>query len=99
MPPAVAAVALRVLSEALANVEKHAGATRVRVTLRADPHHLTIVVEDDGRGIVPGDPEPGHLGLMLMHERARAAGGTFEVLRPRRGRNAAGGAIALNGGH
>ena len=36
VPPAVAAVALRVLSEALANVEKHAAATRVTVRLRAD---------------------------------------------------------------
>jgi signal transduction histidine kinase len=84
VPPAVAAVALRVLSEALANVEKHAAATRVTVTLRADPHHLTLVVEDDGRGIAAGDPEPGHLGLMLMHERARAAGGELEVA-PRAG--------------
>jgi signal transduction histidine kinase len=79
VPPAVATVAVRVLSEALANVEKHAAATRVTVTLRAGPDHLSVVVEDDGRGIGPGDPEPGHFGLMLMHERARAAGGELEV--------------------
>ena len=84
VPPPVAAVTLRVLSEALANVEKHAAATRVTVTLRADPQLLTLVVEDDGRGIASGDPEPGHLGLMLMHERARAAGGELEVA-PRTG--------------
>jgi signal transduction histidine kinase len=84
VPPAVAAVALRVLSEALTNVEKHAAATRVTVALRADSRQLTLHVEDDGRGIAPGDPEPGHLGLMLMHERARAAGGELEVA-PRAG--------------
>ena len=72
------------LTEALANVEKHAEAASVAVTLRADAQRLTLVVEDDGRGIVPGDPEPGHLGLMLMHERARAAGGELDVA-PRAG--------------
>jgi signal transduction histidine kinase len=99
VPPAVAAVALRVLSEALANVEKHAEATCVTVALRADSRHLTLVVEDDGRGIAPGDPEPGHLGLMLMHERARAAGGELEVGPRDGGGTRVEARLPLNGGH
>jgi signal transduction histidine kinase len=79
VPPPVATVAVRVLSEALANAERHAEATQVTVELAGDEHELRLVVEDDGRGIAPGDPEPGHFGVMLMHERARAAGGELEV--------------------
>jgi signal transduction histidine kinase len=99
VPPAVAAVALRVLSEALTNVEKHASATRVAVTLRADPHHLNLLVEDDGRGIAPAEPEPGHLGLMLMHERARAVGGTLEVAPRDGGGTRVAARLPVNGGH
>jgi signal transduction histidine kinase len=99
VPPAVAAVALRVLSEALANVEKHAAATRVTVMLDAVGGRLRLVVEDDGRGIAPGDPEPGHLGLMLMHERARAAGGELEVGPRDGGGTRVAARLPLNGGH
>jgi signal transduction histidine kinase len=84
VPPLVATVVLRVLSEALTNAERHAGASRVCVTLGAGAGELRLVIEDDGRGIAAGDPEPGHLGLMLMHERTRAAGGALEVA-PRAG--------------
>lgn len=75
-------VALRVLSEALANAEQHAGASRVDVELGVRDGRLVLAIADDGRGFPlprPEQHERGHLGLRLMHERARAASGTLSV--------------------
>jgi signal transduction histidine kinase len=73
-------VALRVLSEALANAERHAAAGRVDVEVASRDDRLTLAIGDDGRGFVPpGEEDAGHLGIRLMHERARAAGGLLTV--------------------
>ena len=77
--PQVAAAALRVLAEALRNVEHHAAATAVRLEARAAGSRLELVVTDDGRGFVAGRPPEGHFGLLLMRERALAAGGALVV--------------------
>jgi signal transduction histidine kinase len=80
--PEVAAVVLRVLGEALANVERHAQAGQVLVTLDGGQGALALTVEDDGRGLGtlersgPGD---GHFGLALMRERAASVGGRLAV--------------------
>lgn len=83
LPPAAVAVAVRVLDEALANVERHAAASGATVTLSRDRAELVLEVADDGRGIASGAlvaaAADGHLGMSLMHERARAAGGRLDV--------------------
>ena len=62
--PKAAAVVLRVLGEALANVERHAQAGHVLVTLDGGQGALALTVEDDGRGrgmlehSGPGDSGP-----------------------------------------
>lgn len=82
-PPAEVAIVLyRVAQEALANVAKHARATRVRVVLENVDSSVRVVVQDDGVGFDPeraGDPRPGHLGLQAMRERIRLVGGRWEV--------------------
>lgn len=75
---------VRVLQEALHNVEKHAGAGRVRVELeqQAEPGHCSMLVADDGRGFSPQDAPtaPGAgFGLTSMRERIASVGGTLEV--------------------
>jgi signal transduction histidine kinase len=89
VPAQEATVALRVLCEALANAEQHAQAGRVDVELRVRDRRLVLAVTDDGRGFAPPGPRgdaAGHLGLRVMHERARAADGTLTVTsRPRSG--------------
>jgi signal transduction histidine kinase len=80
--PASATVVLRVLAEALTNIQKHAEASLVEVELGVSGTDLLLTVEDDGRGFDVGavaGPGEGHLGLALMHARARAAGGTLGV--------------------
>ena len=78
--PHVAAVALRVLSEALRNVERHAAASAVTLEARAVAGgRLEVVVADDGRGFVTTGAREGHFGLLLMRERALAVGGDLTV--------------------
>nr|WP_189973347.1 histidine kinase [Streptomyces avidinii] len=73
LPAALEATVHRVVQEALTNVVKHAGAAAADVTLAYGPGTLTVTVTDDGRG--PGDASGGH-GLIGVHERAAAHGGT-----------------------
>jgi two-component system, NarL family, nitrate/nitrite sensor histidine kinase NarX len=81
-PPEATAVVARVLAEALANVERHAGASKVMVRLTGAGDRLRLIVEDDGCGLsLDRAPRPGegHFGLRLMHQRARAARGELTV--------------------
>jgi signal transduction histidine kinase len=68
----------RVTQETLANVVRHANATRVSVELTATPRVLRLSVEDDGRGFTVATPERG-FGLLGATERAAALGGSFEA--------------------
>ena len=69
----------RVAQEALANVVRHAGATRVRIHLqRAAPQRLSLRVEDDGRGFDASRRTRG-LGLLGAAERAAALDGELQV--------------------
>ena len=80
--PATHAAVVRVLTEALTNVEKHAGPCSVNVELTVEGERLTLLVADDGRGFRPEEakgPESGHLGLMLMRDRAQQSGGTLRL--------------------
>jgi signal transduction histidine kinase len=82
LPPETTAVVVRVLTEALANVQRHAEASKVEVRLEVGGDRLTLAIEDDGAGFAVGDvggPGDGHFGLTLMRERARAAGGQLSV--------------------
>ena len=80
-PIEIKSIIFRQVSEALTNIEKHAAATRVQVTLREDDGGIRGAVIDDGRGFVVAEREhlPGHLGLLALHERALLAGGWCEV--------------------
>ncbi len=71
----------RQLTEAITNVEKHASATRVAVSLHLHQDGIRGVVEDNGRGFVVAERDrlPGHLGLLALHERALLAGGWNKI--------------------
>ena len=74
----------RFLQEALANVAKHAMATRVRVELSHNADAVSLMVEDDGRGFIPGRPATGTgqskgIGLLGMEERFELLGGRLKV--------------------
>lgn len=81
--PAPAELALyRILQEALTNVEQHASAREVRISLQCDGNFATLNLQDDGKGFAPnkisGPDQRGRgLGLIHMRERAKATGGIF----------------------
>ena len=81
-PPMPVAITLfRICQEALTNVHKHAGATRVDVTLAGKDGGTLVRVTDDGVGFAhptPDDPYR-HFGLLEMRERAEIAGGWWSV--------------------
>jgi signal transduction histidine kinase len=85
LAPEVEQLAYRLVQEALANVLKHAGASRVDVALRIDGGVLRCSVDDDGVGALDDDVEGalrrGSLGLHLVRERVELADGRFEIGR------------------
>jgi signal transduction histidine kinase len=80
-------VLLRVAQEALANVRKHAGASRVDVSLHYDDAAVVLTVADDGCGFDHSTVDGG-FGLPGMRSRVSQVGGAF-VVRP----GAAGGTV------
>lgn len=68
---------LGVVREALVNVEKHAHASAVVVTVSVVGDTLSVAVADDGCGWSEdrADPVPGHLGLSLAAKRMQRLGG------------------------
>lgn len=74
----------QICREALANVVRHAQASRISLTLRRDDGAVVLAVEDDGVGFDPAEPVGAGHGLRNMAERARRLGGELDV-RSRRG--------------
>ncbi len=79
LPDDVHENALRVVSEALTNIARHAQAQQVAVSLRPIDQALNIEVRDDGVGFEPAQIGTGHYGLIGLRERTRLVGGTLNV--------------------
>ena len=80
LPAAVEVAAYRIVSEALTNVARHAGARRARVGLALDGGSVLVEVTDDGTGIA-AEAQAG-VGLVSLRERAAELGGRSEVTCP-----------------
>ena len=79
-PAAVGRLLYRIAHEAVTNASRHARARHVWLTLRREEGAWRLQISDDGVGIAAQlAPEPGHLGLASMRERATAAGGWCTV--------------------
>ena len=76
----VAEHALSILSEALANITRHAQATRVNIRFLVQKDELELDVRDNGRGFDVNEQFGlGHYGLLGMRERARLMGGELSL--------------------
>lgn len=74
----IVAATLRIVTEALTNVERHArSVTLVTVQVTLGPDQLLVEIRDDGWGAAPGHPTA--FGLIGMTERAHALGGSLEA--------------------
>jgi signal transduction histidine kinase len=78
----------RILQEALNNVDRHSGATsvRIRFDLPATADSGVITVADDGRGFTnPADSARGSFGLAGIQERSLLLGAQATITNRRRG--------------
>ncbi len=85
LPLATAVTVYRFFQEALLNVLKHADVDEAQGSLSIDGRYLTAVVRDNGPGFdLATQPVAGaggrHVGLGLLRERARLAGGSVDVM-------------------
>jgi len=78
-PAAIEATAYFVVSEALANVAKHAKADGAQVMIRKFPGRLLVEVSDDGTG---GARSEGGSGLRGLADRVASVGGVLRVDSP-----------------
>lgn len=70
----------RIFQEALTNIYKHAGATRIDVELFADDRSLTLEVTDNGRGLARDAlRKQTSFGLRGMMERVHGLGGWMDI--------------------
>jgi signal transduction histidine kinase len=65
--------------EALANVQKHAGASAAHVRVQAQQRQVVLEIRDNGRGFNPAAGHPGHFGLDSMRTRAAEIGGRLTI--------------------
>jgi signal transduction histidine kinase len=84
LAPAVETTLYRVLQEALTNVVRHAGASRVAIILTLAGGDVTMIVEDNGRGMPEGQAGAAgasarRLGLLGMRERVSMIDGVLEL--------------------
>ncbi|HQR22320.1 MAG TPA: histidine kinase [Burkholderiaceae bacterium] len=71
---------LQIVREALTNVEHHARARHIWVSLRrAAGNDIEVSIEDDGIGVGDGRAAHGHFGLAIMRDRAASVGGVLTI--------------------
>ena len=77
----------RIVQESLTNVARHAGATRVEISIATRNGAIEMEIRDNGRGFAPEEPIGYEsFGLLGMRERAISIGGELNVTgRPGQG--------------
>ena len=71
LAPAARVHLYRIAQEALSNIGRHSGASRVQVSwLPAAPGGALLSITDNGQGFDPSQAHPGHFGLDNMRSRA-----------------------------
>ena len=79
LPAAVEEELFRIALEALANLVRHASATKAQITLTYEGGMSILSVVDDGIGFDVTAARPGHLGLETMAERAERIGARLDI--------------------
>jgi two-component system NarL family sensor kinase len=83
LPDVANTVLFRLAQEALTNIERHAGASSINITLAGEADGVTLRIRDNGHGFdaegIALHPKRG-IGLRNMMERMDAIGGRFEIV-------------------
>lgn len=71
---------IRIIREALSNIEHHAEAKQANLNIAVDAGHtVTIRIADNGKGFDPTHTPANHFGVSIMHDRAQILEGRLEV--------------------
>ncbi|MDO8960111.1 MAG: histidine kinase, partial [Rhodocyclaceae bacterium] len=71
---------IRIIREALSNIEHHAAAQSANVNIAVDADHaVTVQIADDGRGFDAHQTPTNHFGVSIMHDRAQILDGRLEI--------------------
>ena len=71
---------IRIIREALSNIERHAGATQAAVNISVDAEHTVCIrISDNGRGFNPAGIPENHFGTSIMRDRAHILEGELSV--------------------
>lgn len=71
---------IRIIREALANIEKHAKATEAQISIDMDEtQRVHVRIRDNGKGFDPNAPARNHYGLIIMRDRAMILDGEVNV--------------------
>lgn len=79
LPARVQTSLYRIVQEALNNIEKHALASQVEISLTVDEAQTVLRIADDGQGFATVDVREGSMGMGIMTERAQSMGGTLSL--------------------
>ena len=83
LPEGYDALIFDVYNEALSNVARHAGASRVAIALTITPHEVTMAVKDNGIGLRAEAAAGGAGGLAAIRARAQTYKGSCAVVGAR----------------
>jgi PAS domain S-box-containing protein len=79
LPGPVEIALFRIVQEALTNVAKHANASRVTISVEAQPERVRLRIVDNGRGFEAIEDKQTSWGLRIMQERAEMVGGECRI--------------------
>ncbi len=83
LPEIVEENVLRISQEAVTNIVKHSGATLATLRLQFAVDSVTLIVRDNGTGLLPEKLTANHdkhFGLLGMAERSKRLGGRFSIV-------------------
>jgi signal transduction histidine kinase len=79
LPEGVDVEVFRIVQEAVANASRHAGASRIAVSLSVESGNLAVDVDDDGCGFTVWSLAGRSIGLDGMRERATRIGAALSI--------------------
>jgi signal transduction histidine kinase len=90
IPDAIKVVIYRLIQEAMNNIAKHAGASKVDLVLNKLKNGLYLEISDNGHGFnhqnyTLSESSMRGLGLISMQERAKSTGGSFSIQSSEKG--------------
>jgi signal transduction histidine kinase len=91
LPKDIETTLFRIVQESLTNIHRHSGSPTARIRVSRDPSHVTLEVEDHGKGmpaaILQKSSNGAWLGVGLagMRERVEQLGGRLEIRSGRQG--------------